>query len=112
MGNRTLPVLLAGLLTFGTLLISARNEPQAASAAMPGAANPPNNLGGRMPPPFDQEVARVVPEVNRIEADTLSQIEHTALDRQRQVRTLGQLVLFDTHFSVHRHEACSFSHTP
>jgi hypothetical protein len=28
MGNRTLPVMLAGLLTFGTLLISARNEPR------------------------------------------------------------------------------------
>src|SRR6266852_7770346 len=81
MGNRTLPVMLAGLLTFGTLLISARNEPQAARAAIPGAANPPTNLGGRMPPSFDQEVARVVAEVDRIEADTLSQTEHTALDR-------------------------------
>src|SRR5712692_2045924 len=95
MGNRTLPVMLAGLLTFGTLLISARNEPQAARAAIPGAANPPTNLGGRMPPSFDQEVARVVAEVDRIEADTLSQIEHTALDRQGQVRTLGKLLLFD-----------------
>jgi cytochrome c peroxidase len=112
MGNRTLPVMLAGLLTFGTLLISARNEPQAARAAIPGAANPPTNLGGRMPPSFDQEVARVVAEVDRIEADTLSQIEHTALDRQGQVRTLGKLLLFDKHLSVNQNQACSFCHTP
>jgi len=112
MGNRTLRVMLAGLLTFGTLLISARNEPQAARAAISGAANPPTNLGGRMPPSFDQEVARVVAEVDRIEADTLSQIEHTALDRQGQVRTLGKLLLFDKHLSVNQNQACSFCHTP
>src|ERR1700730_13866521 len=112
MGNRTLPVWLAGLLTFGTLLISARNEPQAAGAAIPGGANSQNNLGGRMPPSFDQEVARVVAEVDRIEADTLCQLEHTALDRQGQVRTLGKVLLFDKHLSVNQNEACSFCHTP
>jgi hypothetical protein len=48
----TLAVLLTGLLTFGTLLISAPNGPQAARAAIPRVANPPNNLGGRMPPSF------------------------------------------------------------
>ena len=79
MRTRTLAVLLAGLLTFGTLLISERYEP--ARAAIPGAANPPNNLGGRMPPSFDQDVARVVADLDRIEADALSQMDHTALDR-------------------------------
>jgi cytochrome c peroxidase len=112
MGNRTLPLLLAGLLTFGTLLISARNEPQAAGTAIPGATNPPNNLGGRMPPSFDQDVARVVVNIERIEADTLSQLEHTTLDRQGQIRTLGKLLLFDKHLSVNQNEACSFCHTP
>src|SRR6202171_4580229 len=112
MGNRTLPVWLAGLLTIGTLLISARSEPQAAGAAIPGGANSQNNLGGRMPPSFDQEVARVVAEIDRIEADTLSQMEHTTLDRQGQVRTLGKLLLFDKHLSVNQNEACSFCHTP
>src|SRR6266852_2124841 len=112
MGNRTLPVLLAGLLTFGTLLISARNEPQAARAPIPGAANPQNNLGGQMPPSFAQDVARVVAEVDRIEADTLSQLEHTTLDRQGQVHTLGKLLIFDKHLSVNENEACSFCHTP
>jgi hypothetical protein len=37
-------------LTFLTFLISACNEPQAARAAIPGAANPANNLGGGMHP--------------------------------------------------------------
>ncbi len=44
-----------------------------------------NSLGGQMPPSFAQDVARVVAEVDRIEADTLSQLEHTTLDRQGQV---------------------------
>src|SRR5260370_2118277 len=70
------------------------------------------NLGGQMPPSFDQDVARVVAEVDRIEADTLSQMEHTTLDRQGQVHTLGKLLLFDKHLSVNQNEACSFCHTP
>src|SRR5260370_83047 len=112
MGNRTHPVLLAGLLTFGSLLISAHHEPQSSRPPLPGAANPHNNLGGRMPPTFDQDVARVVANVDRIEADTLSQMEHTTLDRQGQVRTLGKLLLFDKRLSVKQNEACSFCHTP
>src|SRR5713101_4794654 len=112
MGNRILPVLLAGLLTFGALFISARHEPQASRAPLPGAANPQNNLGGRMPLTFDQDVARVVADVDRIEADTLSQMDRTTLDRQGQVHTLGKLLLFDKHLSVNQNEACSFCHTP
>ena len=71
-----------------------------------------SNLGGQMPASFDQDVARVVAEVDRMEADTLSQIEHQALDRQGQVRTLGKLLLFDKHLSVNQNEACSFCHAP
>jgi hypothetical protein len=44
---------------------------------------------------FEQEVARVESEVDRIEADTLRQVEHNSLDRQAQVRTLEKLLLFD-----------------
>src|SRR6202049_1685172 len=90
--NRNLAVLLFGLLTFGALLISAANKPQAGSA-ISGEATSPNNLGGQMPPLFDQEVARVVGEVDRIEADILSQMEHTRLDGHAQGRTLGTLSL-------------------
>jgi cytochrome c peroxidase len=111
MRNRNLAVLLFGLLTFGALLISAASKPQA-GAAISGEAQSPSNLAGQMPPSFDQEVARVVVEVDRIESDTLSQMEHNTLDRQGQVRTLGKLLLFDKHLSVNHNEACSFCHTP
>ena len=111
MGNRNVAVPLFGLLTFGALLISAASKPQA-GASISGEAKSPSDLGGQMPPSFDQDVARVVADIDRIEADTLSQMEHTALDRQGQVRTLGKLLLFDKHLSVNQNEACSFCHTP
>jgi cytochrome c peroxidase len=112
MGIRIVPVMLAALLTIGTLLTSASYWPQSVGAGLPSAQNSPTNLGGRMPPSFDQEVARVVAALDRIEADTLRQVEHTSLDRQAQVRTLGKLLLFDRHLSVNQNEACSFCHTP
>src|SRR6202790_5038143 len=75
-------------------------------------AKSPGNSRGQMPALFDQDVARVVAKVDRIEADTLNQMERTTLDRQGQVRTLGKLLLFDKHLSVKQNEACSFCHTP
>src|SRR5258707_2372347 len=112
MRKRNLAALLFGLLIFSGLLISARPNPQACGAPTPLAASPQTNLGGRMPPLFDQNVARVVADVDRIEADTLSQMARTTLDRQGQVRTLGKLLLFDKRLSVNQNEACSFCHTP
>jgi cytochrome c peroxidase len=66
----------------------------------------------QMPPGFDQEVARVVADLDRIEEATLRQMSRTTLDRQGQMRTLGKLLLFDKHLSVRQNEACSFCHTP
>jgi cytochrome c peroxidase len=109
--NRNLAARLLGLLTFGALLGSVAGKPQG-GAPISSQAKSPSNLGGRMPPTFDQDVARVVAEVDRIEADTQNQMEHATLDRQGQVRTLGKLLLFDKHLSVHQNEACSFCHTP
>ena len=111
MCNRNLAVSLFGLFIFGALLISAATKPQA-GAAISGKAKPPSNLGGQMPPSFEKDVARVVADIDRIEADTLSQMDHTTLDRQGQVRTLGKLLLFDKRLSVNQNEACSFCHTP
>lgn len=67
---------------------------------------------GQMPSGFEQEVTRVVEEVDWIEGDTLRRMSHTMLDRQGQIRTLGKLLLFDKHLSVNQNEACSFCHTP
>src|SRR5260370_30082779 len=89
MRNRNLAVSLFGLLTFGVLLISAASKPQA-GAAVSGQAKSPSNLGGQMPPLFDQDVARVVAGIGRVEADTPSQMARTTLDRPRQAPTPGK----------------------
>lgn len=110
MSNRSINFLLFGLLTLGAVLIAAASIPQA--AAVHRQPKSPDNLEGKMPPLFEQDVARVVAEVDRVEADTLCQLEHTTLDRQGQMHTLGKLMLFDKHLSVHQNEACSFCHMP
>jgi cytochrome c peroxidase len=109
MGSRTLRIFLVGIVIGGMLFVSAPNQAQSARTSVASSAT---NLAGKMPPDFDQEVARVVADLDRIENDTLRQIDQTALDRQGQVRTLGKLLLFDKHLSVNQDEACSFCHTP
>src|SRR6202140_274321 len=111
MGNRNRAVPLLGLFTFGALLISAASKPQAGTSRS-SEIKSTSNLGGQVPASFDQDVASVVAEIDRIEADPLSQTGRTNLDRQGQVRTLGKLMLFDKNLSVNRNEACSFCHTP
>jgi cytochrome c peroxidase len=110
--NPALAISLAGLLTFGVLLTSARSEPEVGSSGTAREAESRANPAGRVPATFDQDVARVVAEVDRIEADTLRQMNRTTLDRQGQIRTLGKLLLFDKNLSVNQNEACSFCHTP
>lgn len=102
---------LAGLLIVGAVLIAAHGKPQAGTSGAQRAASS-ENLNGQMPPDFDREVARVVADLDRIEADTLHQINHSTLDRQGQIRALGKLLLFDKRLSVNQNEACSFCHTP
>ena len=108
MRNRRIPIALAGLFTVGPLLLCAGSQYQTQGAG----ATAPQEVRGQMPPSFDPDVARVVANLDQIEADTLSQMERTTLDRQGQVRTLGKLLLFDKHLSVNQNEACSFCHTP
>ena len=105
---RTIELLLLGLLTVGAVLFSASGESLKANAELA----PDSTSQGQMPPDFDAEVARVVAELDQIEADTLRQMDKTTLDRQGQIHTLGKLMLFDKHLSVNQNEACSFCHTP
>jgi len=100
----TLLLLLVVFLTWSNLpaLSSAEKQDTEMQPASPG----------QMPADFDREVARVVAEVDRIEADTLRSLEKSSLDRQGQMRTLGKLMLFDKHLSVHQNQACSFCHMP
>src|ERR1700674_274580 len=113
MRNRTLPLSLVALLTpwllsLSSLLLPARIQTERHDAAITAT----HGLPGQMPPGFDNDVARVVAEIDRIEADTLRQMDQTTLDRQGQIHTLGKLMLFDKHLSVNQNEACSFCHTP
>jgi len=108
MRNRTIEYVLVGLLAAGALLVLARGASLRASAE----PAPDSASQGQMPPGFDADVARVVAELDQIEADTLRQMDKTTLDRQGQIHTLGKLMLFDKHLSVNQNEACSFCHTP
>jgi len=82
-------------------------EPSGPQKSSAGAAQQ-----GQMPSDFEQEVARVSAEMDRIEEDTLRRMSQTTLDREGQIRTLGKLLLFDKHLSVNENEACSFCHAP
>lgn len=102
----TFALCLSGLFGLPALLTA-----YAGSQAAP-AASPPPRQSGQLPSDFNREVARVVAENERVEANTLREMKRTALDRQGQMRTLGKLLLFDRHLSVNQNEACSFCHTP
>src|SRR5271167_3037284 len=108
MRNRTIELLSVVLLTGTAVLLSPGGaHPQASAEAV--ADSTPQ---GQMPPGFDADLARVVAELDQIEADTLRQMDQTTLDRQGHIHTLGKLMLFDKHLSVNQNEACSFCHTP
>jgi cytochrome c peroxidase len=107
----TLLLLVAAVFILGiAALFSPGSEPLWNRHANPAAIK--IQRSGEMPPGFDQNVASVVAEIDRIEAMTLRRMDQTALDRQGQVHTLGKLLLFDKHLSVNQNEACSFCHTP
>jgi cytochrome c peroxidase len=109
--DRTLVFPLAALITLGAVSLSAGRAPLREGEAV-ATRTGVGDLAGQMPVGFDQEVARVVTEVDRIEADTLRKMNQITLDREGQIHTLGKLLLFDKQLSVNQNEACSFCHTP
>jgi cytochrome c peroxidase len=102
MAHRNAVILLVSLPLLSILLIVREAKPQTGVGAAPG----------QMPPSFERDVEAVVADLDRIESDTLHNMDRTTLDREGQVRTLGKLLLFDKHLSVNQNEACSFCHTP
>src|ERR1700729_4343111 len=110
MRQSPLLLLLATLFTLGPSLFSPGSEPLRDRDANPAVIRTQGS--GEMPPGFDHDVASVVAEIDRIEADALRRMNQTTLDRQGQIHTLGKLLLFDKHLSVYQNEACSFCHTP
>jgi cytochrome c peroxidase len=67
------------------------------------------------PPTLEQEIRRVEAEIDKVFADTLTQlpsIPDGPLHRVKRVQTLGKLELFDKQLSVNRNTACTFCHMP
>jgi cytochrome c peroxidase len=67
------------------------------------------------PAGLEEEIKRVEAEIDKIFADTLTQLPSIPADsahRMKQVQTLGKLLLFDKQLSVNRNTACSFCHMP
>src|SRR5215470_11925885 len=62
-----------------------------------------------------EEIKRVEAEIDRIFAETLTQLPSIPSDagsRMKRVQTLGKLMLFDKQLSVNRNQACTFCHMP
>ena len=60
----------------------------------------------------EQEISRVVDEIDRIEAQTLAQLRDAPPDRAQRTALLGKLLMYDKQLSVNRNEACAFCHMP
>jgi cytochrome c peroxidase len=67
---------------------------------------------GTLSPQALQEIAQVEAEIDRIEAQALDRLAQPPSNQVQQIELLGKLMLYDTHLSVNRNEACAFCHTP
>jgi cytochrome c peroxidase len=63
-------------------------------------------------PSVEQEIDRVVAEIDRIEARTLAQLNNGLPGPARTTVLLGKLLVYDKELSVDRNEACAFCHMP
>ncbi len=68
--------------------------------------------GTNIPAAAQSEIESVERAINRIEAETLTKVEHARLDQSQQITLLGKLLFYDRHLSVGRNEACAFCHMP
>src|ERR1700684_3843374 len=75
-------------------------------------SEPWSPAGENIPVTAQAELESVEREINRIEAETLTKVEHERLDPSQQVTLLGKLLFYDRHLSVGRNEACAFCHMP
>ncbi len=62
--------------------------------------------------PAEEEIAKVLAEIGRIEAASLDRLKHPPDNQVQQIELLGKLLLFDKELSVNRNEACAFCHMP
>jgi cytochrome c peroxidase len=60
----------------------------------------------------EREIARVVAEIDRIEAETLTRLAAGPDNPAERTLLLGKLLMYDKELSVDRNEACAFCHMP
>jgi len=67
-----------------------------------------------LPPAVEQQIDRVVAEIDRIEAEALALAQTSAGPPSLAERSflLGKLLVYDKQLSVNRNEACAFCHMP
>ncbi len=78
--------------------IPARTTPQAKAVAVSSTV--------------EEEIAKVVAEIDRIEAASIERLKQPPDNQVQQIELLGKLLLFDKELSVNRNEACAFCHMP
>src|SRR6266508_1259045 len=71
-----------------------------------------NAAAETLPPAVEREVARVVAEIDRIEAETLTRLAAGPDNPAERTLLLGKLLMYDKELSVGRNEACAFCHMP
>jgi cytochrome c peroxidase len=62
--------------------------------------------------PARKEIASVEAEINRIEGETLADVQSRSLDPSQKIILLGKLIFYDQQLSVRENEACAFCHMP
>ncbi len=65
-----------------------------------------------LPAAVEREVARVVAEIDRIEAETLTRLAAGPDNPAERTLLLGKLLMYDKELSVERNQACAFCHMP
>ena len=66
----------------------------------------------RISPAAQTEIASVIAEIDRTEAETLARIQKGRLDGAQRIILLGKVIFFDQNLSVRRNESCAFCHMP
>jgi len=86
----------------------------AATLAICGAmvAVDSGNPNTHMSAAAEGEIASVIAEIDRIEAETLSRVQRGSLDPLQRIILLGKAIFFDQNLSVRRNESCAFCHMP
>jgi cytochrome c peroxidase len=65
-----------------------------------------------LPAAVEREIAGVVAEIDRIEAETLTRFASGPSNPGERTLLLGKLLMYDKELSVNRNEACAFCHMP